>query len=117
MSQKARHSSRTCSAMVLGVGSFAHSTAQILKEAGAEVSTYLTRDYSHYPPTLVGETYSRENFPSPRALIKKRGIDLIVPMSIDWAQAPWKDEIAASGAGIFCPTGEGMRIERERDFA
>jgi len=103
--------------MVLGVGSFAHSTAQILKEAGAEVSTYLTRDYSHYPPTLAGETYSRENFPSPGPLIKKRGVDLIVPMSIDWAQAPWKDEIAASGAAIFCPTGEGMRIERERDFA
>jgi phosphoribosylamine-glycine ligase len=103
--------------MVLGVGAFAYSTAQILKEAGADVSTYLTRDYGHYPPALAGETYSRENFPSPCPLIKKKGVDLLVPMSIDWAQASWKDELAGSGAAIFCPTGEGMRIERERDFA
>ncbi len=103
--------------MVLGVGAFAYSTGQILKDNGAEVCTYLTRDYSHYAPTLVGPTYSRDIHPSPATLIKQRGVDLLVPMSIDWAQAPWKDEVTASGTAIFCPTGEGMRIERERDFA
>jgi len=101
--------------MVLGVGAFAHSTAQILKEKGAKVSTYLTRDYAQYPPSLAGPTYRREEFPSPVPLLKREAVDLIVPMSIDWAQAPWKDELLR--LPIFCPVGEGMRIERERDFA
>jgi phosphoribosylamine--glycine ligase len=103
--------------MVLGVGSFAHSTAQILKENGAAVSTYLTRDYGHYPPSLAGKTYSREQFPSPCSLLKDQAVDLVVPMSIDWAQAPWKDEFLDLEIPIFSPTGEGMKIERERDFA
>ena len=34
---------RQASILILGVGSFAHSTAQILKDDGAEVATYLTR--------------------------------------------------------------------------
>lgn len=38
-------------------------------------------------------------------------------MSIDWAQAPWRDELLELGVPIFSPVGEGMRIERERDFA
>ena len=38
-------------------------------------------------------------------------------MSIDWAQAPWADELLALQAPIFCPTGEAMKIERDRDFA
>ena len=38
-------------------------------------------------------------------------------MSIDWAQAPWQNELLAGPTPIFSPTGEGMRIERERDFA
>jgi phosphoribosylamine---glycine ligase len=103
--------------MVLGVGGFAYSTAQILKDAGATVSTYLTRHYSHFAPTFAGQTYTREQFPSPLALIQEQGVDLLLPMSIDWAQAPWKDEVLSSGAAMFCPVGEGMRIERERDFA
>jgi phosphoribosylamine---glycine ligase len=103
--------------MVLGVGSFAYSTAQILKEAGAEVSTYLTRSYGHYPPSIAGPTYRQEQFSSPCPLLREKGVDLVVPMSIDWAQAPWKDELLDLGVPVFCPTGEGMRIERERDFA
>src|SRR5579863_3611065 len=105
------------SVLVLGVGAFAHSTAQILKEDGARVATYLTRNYGHFPPTLAGPTYGVERFPNPCPLLKKRRVDLIVPMSIDWAQAPWKKELLAAKTPIFCPTGEGMRIERERDFA
>ena len=103
--------------MVLGVGSFAHSTAQILKEAGATVSTYLTRDYGHYGPSLAGPTYPRGQFPSPCPLLKERRADLVVPMSIDWAQAPWAGELLDLKVPILSPTGEGMLIERERDLA
>ncbi|HLP75632.1 MAG TPA: phosphoribosylglycinamide synthetase C domain-containing protein [Candidatus Paceibacterota bacterium] len=105
------------SALVLGVGSFAHSIGTALKDAGAEVSTYLTRNYGHFSPTLVGPVFSREAWPNPAAVIEQRGIDVVIPQSIDWAQAPWADDLVKSGVGIFCPTGEAMRIERERDFA
>lgn len=103
--------------MVLGVGSFAHSIGTALKDDGAEISTYLTRIYGHFPPTLVGPTFSREAHPSPCPLIKQRGVELVLPQSIDWAQAPWAEQLMKSGAGIFSPTGAAMRIERERDFA
>jgi phosphoribosylamine--glycine ligase len=103
--------------MILGVGSFAHSTAQILKDAGAEVSTYLTRNYGHYGASLAGPVYRREQFASPVPLLEANGVELVLPMSIDWAQMDWKDELLASKVPIFGPTGEGMRIERERDFA
>lgn len=103
--------------MVLGVGSFAHSTARILADAGASVCTWLTRNYGHYPPSLVGPTFRREQFPSPCPLIPEHGVDLVVPMSIDWALSPWADDLLKSKTPVFCPSGEGMRIERERDFA
>lgn len=103
--------------LIMGVGSFAHSTSQILKEGGARVSTYLTRNYGHYPPSLSGPTYGPDHCPDPSTLLAEHKTDLVVPMSIDWAQAPWSKELLASGVPIFCPTGEGMRIERERDFA
>jgi phosphoribosylamine---glycine ligase len=115
--RKAQTGSRHVSALVLGVGAFAQSTAQILKDNGAEVATYLTRNYGHYPPSLVGPIYPREQHPSPVPLLKELKAGLVVPMSIDWAQAPWRDELLASGIPVFCPTGEAMRIERERDFA
>jgi len=103
--------------MVLGVGSFAHSTAKILADAGASVSTYLTRNYGHYAPSLAGPTWRREQFPSPAPLLKQKRVEVVIPMSIDWAQAPWRDELLAMRTPIFGPTGEAMRIERERDFA
>ncbi|MDB6112320.1 MAG: Phosphoribosylamine--glycine ligase [Pedosphaera sp.] len=108
---------RAPSILVLGVGAFAYSTAQILKADGADVATYLTRDYGHFPPSLAGPTYDRKRFPNPCQLFAKRKTGLVIPMSIDWAQAPWREELLASGTPIFGPTGEGMRIERERDFA
>ncbi len=117
MTRKHTSSKPAISVMVLGVGAFAHSTAQILKDAGVSVATYLTRNYGHYPPSLAGPVYSQEQFPSPCPLLKEKAVDLVVPMSIDWAQAPWKDELLSLGIPIFCPTHEGMRIERERDFA
>jgi phosphoribosylamine---glycine ligase len=108
---------RPASVMIFGVGAFAFSTAQILKDDGAEVSTYLTRSYGHFAPSLAGPTWNREQHPNPCALLKSHEVDLIIPMSIDWAQAPWKEELLAGRTPIFCPIGEGMRIERERDFA
>ncbi len=104
-------------AMILGVGSFAQSLGAALADAGASVSTYLTRNYGHFPPSLVGPVFSRDAFPSPVPLIKQQGVDVVIPQSIDWALAPWAEELVKSGVGIFSPTGEAMRIERERDFA
>jgi phosphoribosylamine---glycine ligase len=103
--------------MILGVGSFAHSIGTALADAGANVSTYLTRNYGHFSPTLVGKTFSREAFPSPVQLLRKKKIDVVIPQSIDWATQPWANDLIKSGVGIFSPTGEAMRIERERDFA
>ncbi len=108
---------QTDTVMVLGVGSFAHSIGQALADDGASISTYLTRNYGHYPASLVGPTFRREASPSPVPLVKEHGVELVIPQSIDWAQAPWAEELRQSGAGIFSPTGEAMRIERERDFA
>jgi len=104
-------------AMILGVGSFAHSIGQTLVDGGANVSTYLTRNYGHFSPTLVGKTFSRDAFPSPLPLIRENKIDVVIPQSIDWAQQSWARDLLKSGVGIFSPIGEAMRIERERDFA
>jgi phosphoribosylamine---glycine ligase len=104
-------------AMILGVGSFAHSIGKALADAGANTATYLTRNYGHYPPTLAGKTFSRDAFPSPVPLIHENKVDFVIPQSIDWALQPWAADLVNSGVGIFSPTGEAMRIERERDFA
>jgi len=103
--------------MILGVGSFAHSLGQTLADAGANISTYLTRNYGHFSPTLVGPTFSNRTHPSPLPLIRKQKVDVVIPQSIDWATQPWAKDLVNSGVGIFSPTGEAMRIERERDFA
>jgi phosphoribosylamine-glycine ligase len=89
----------------------------LLKEDGASVCTYLTRNYGHYAPSLAGPTFTAQAHPDLCALVAGRGIDVVVPMSIDWAQAPWAEGLVRSGTAIFGPTGEAMRIERERDFA
>lgn len=103
--------------MILGAGSFAHSIGRTLADAGAEVSTYLTRNYGHFPPTLAGPVFTREAFPSPVALVRERKIGTVFPQSIDWSVQPWAEDLMQSGAAIFGPTREAMRIERERDFA
>jgi phosphoribosylamine-glycine ligase len=111
------NSTKACSVLVLGVGAFAHSTGQILKDAGASTSTYLTRTYAHYPPSLAGPIYRPEQFPSPGPLVKDKSVNLVVPMSIDWAQAPWAAELLELGVPIFSPARDAMKIERDRDFA
>jgi phosphoribosylamine---glycine ligase len=108
---------KSANVMILGVGSFAHSIGQTLADADAKVSTYLTRDYGHFAPSLVDKIFPRNAFPSPVSLIKKNKIEVVIPQSIDWATQPWADDLLKSGVGIFSPTGEAMRIERERDFA
>jgi phosphoribosylamine--glycine ligase len=55
--------------------------------------------------------------PSPAMLVKEKSIDLVLPMSIDWAQAAWAEDLLNSGVAIFCPTRDAMKIERDRDFA
>jgi phosphoribosylamine---glycine ligase len=115
--QKKSDRQAVASFMVLGVGSFAHSIGAALAESGANVSTYLTRSYGHFPPSLNGETFSHNAFPSPVPLVKQRKIEVVVPQSIDWALQSWAVELVKSGVGIFSPTGRAMRIERERDFA
>jgi phosphoribosylamine-glycine ligase len=50
-------------------------------------------------------------------LLKEQSIELVVPMSIDWAQAPWAEELLNLQVPIFCPQRAAMKIERDRDFA
>jgi phosphoribosylamine--glycine ligase len=117
MNRKAAGGRGGASFLVLGVGAFAQSLGQTLKDAGATVCTYLTRNYGHYPPAAVGRTYSHLAMPSPVPLLKAQGIDCVIPQSIDWAQASWAEALLRSGVPVFGPTGPAMRIERERDFA
>jgi len=103
--------------MIFGVGSFAHSIGGALAGAGATISTYLTRDYAHFPPSLNGPVFLRDVHPNRVPLLQQPKVEAVIPQSIDWAMQPWADELVKSGVGIFSPTGTAMRIERERDFA
>jgi phosphoribosylamine-glycine ligase len=117
MRGKSKSSSNGLSVMAFGVGSFAQSTTQILRDAGADVATYLTRRNGNFPPSLTGPTFHFDEVPSPVPLLKQRKVDFIFPQSIDWAQQPWAGELLASKVPILCPTGDAMLLERERDFA
>ena len=104
--------------MILGVGSFAHSIGRALKEAGAGVSTYLTRNYGHFPPALVGADISAaRRIPVPFRCSRSGASTWSSRSPLTGRMQPWAAELIASGVGIFSPTGEAMRIERERDFA
>lgn len=102
--------------MVLGVGAFTHGLMQCLREAGARVTGYLTRDYGHYGPTLAGRCFRAADNPDPLPLVAAEQVELLVPMSIEWALRPWAEALAHCGVPLFCPTGEGLKLERERDF-
>lgn len=103
--------------MALGVGAFTQGVLNILKADGAEVCTYLTRDYAHYSPSLEGETFHSEVHPHPCNLLREKQIDFVIPMSIDWILTDWVEAFLSLGIPIFSPVGEGMRIERDRNFA
>jgi len=117
MRGKTKTSSRGPTVMAFGVGSFAQSTTQILRDTGAATLTYLTRRNGNFAPSLVGPTFHFDDHPSPLPLIKQHKVDFIFPQSIDWAQQPWAAELLASKVPILCPTGEAMLLERERDHA
>jgi phosphoribosylamine-glycine ligase len=102
--------------MVLGVGAFAHSTLRALRDDGARVSAYLTRNYAHYGPSLEGPTYDPAEHPTPFAALERERPDFVVPMSIEWAVKPWTEEFLTRGVPILCPVGEGLLLERDRDF-
>lgn len=112
----AKVSARDRSVLLLGVGSFAHSIGRALVDDGAEVTTYLTRNYGHFAPSLNGRTVLPTSGTSPVALLRG-GTEVVIPQSIDWALQPWAQELIVAGAKLFSPTGAAMRIERERDFA
>ena len=103
--------------MVLGVGGFAQAVMQILSDDGAEVSCALTRNYAHAAPAFAGPTHDLANADSLASLIEHQSVDLVLPMSIDWAKASWADSLLNSQAAVFSPTGDAMLIERDRDFA
>jgi phosphoribosylamine-glycine ligase len=103
--------------MLFGVGSATQGILHGLKVAGAEVSTYLTRDYAHLGPSLEGETFLYENYPNPCKLLVEKQIDFVIPMSIDWFLADWTEEFLSTRMPILSPAGEGMLLERDRDFA
>jgi phosphoribosylamine-glycine ligase len=103
--------------MALGIGSFTQAILQILKEDGAEVCSYLTRDHAHYGPSLVGRLFDARKYPDPCALLRRHPADLIIPMSIDWSFQEWTGDLLATGIPILSPSGAGMQLERDRDFA
>jgi phosphoribosylamine---glycine ligase len=101
--------------LALGVGAFAQATMRVLRENGADVAGWLTRDYGHYGPRLEGSCEGPGG--DICAALIRRPADLIVPMSIEWALRPWTPDFLALQPKLLCPMGEGLRIERERDFA
>ena len=104
-------------AMVLGVGAFTQGCLRILREDGAEVQGYLTRDYGHFGPRLAAPCRSVGELADPVPWMREQRPEVIVPMSIEWALRPWTDAFLALDPPLLCATGEGLRLERERDFA
>ena len=117
MKIKRSSKNRPIRVMLWGVGAFTQGVLHILKQNNAEVCTYLTRDYAHYSPSLEGETFHSEIHPNPCTLIREKEIDLVIPMSIDWILADWAPEFLSLNTPIFSPTNEGMKLERDRNFA
>ncbi len=103
--------------LLLGVGAFTQALMHQLRDDGAVVSAYLTRDYAHHGPQLAGSCVAAATEPNPCARIRQERPELIVPMSIEWMLQPWTAEFLALNPPILSPTGEGLRLERERDFA
>jgi phosphoribosylamine---glycine ligase len=112
-----RSKSRQLNIMALGVGAFTQSMLRILREHGANVCTYLTRSYAHYAPSCEGPVFDSAKIPDPTEIIRRRKIDFLLPQSIDWAQQPWAENVVRNGVRVFCPTGEALNLERDRDFA
>ena len=102
--------------MVLGVGAFTQLMMRRLRPFAA-VSAYLTRDYAHYGPLQEGPCVTAAMETDPCERVRRENPDLLIPMSIEWALKPWTADFLALKPPLLCPTGEGLRLERERDFA
>jgi phosphoribosylamine--glycine ligase len=107
----------TNSAWVLGIGAFTQAMLHILRKENFRVTGYLTRDYGHYGPQLEARCHKSSEILNPCALLREEAPDFIVPMSIEWCLKPWTEEFLALKPPLLCATGEGLRLERERDFA
>ncbi|TDI89354.1 MAG: phosphoribosylamine--glycine ligase [Caldithrix sp.] len=103
--------------MVFGAGAPAQGVLHNLKQNGAQVYTYLTSEAGHYSPSLEGETFFSKTNPNPCNILKQKEIDLVIPMSIEWATADWVDEFLSLNIPILAPIGKGMQLERDRFFA
>lgn len=88
-----------------------------LREDGAAVSAYLTRNYGHYGPSLEGTTYDVAEHPDPFRALDLEQPEFVVPMAIEWAFKPWTQQFLDRRIPILCPTGDGLLLERDRDFA
>jgi len=103
--------------VVLGVGAFVQALLRVLREDGAEVRGYLTRSYAHYGPQCEAPCVTAAEMPDPRDWWTREPPGVIVPMSLEWALQPWTEAFLQQNLPLLCPTGEGLRLERERDFA
>lgn len=103
--------------MVFGVGSFTQGMMRVLREEGATVSGYLTRPYGHHGPSLEGDVYDVAEHGSPVRLLQQIRPAFVVPMSIEWALQTWADEFLNLEVPLVCPSGEGLLLERDRDYA
>ena len=108
---------RPLKVMAFGIGAFTQGVLHVLKQDGAEVSTYLTRDYAHYSPSIEGETFLAEMHPNPCQLLRDKEIDFIIPMSIDWILSDWASEFLSMNIPVFSPIHDGMNLERDRNFS
>jgi phosphoribosylamine-glycine ligase len=112
-----RSASDAANVLVMGVGAFTQSAMQRLREDGASVLGYLTRPYAHYGPRLEGRCLDAAEAPDLIQILRERRIGLVVPMSIEWALKPWTQALLEEEVPILCPTGEALKLERERDLA
>ncbi len=103
--------------MVLGAGASMQGVLHALKTQGAEVYAYFTKESGNYSPGLEVESFAATVHPNLCSLLKDREIDFVIPMSIDWHTTDWVAEFLEMGIPILSPTGQGMQLERSRDFA
>jgi alanine racemase len=103
--------------VAFGVGAFTQGVLSALKADSARVATYLTRGYAHHGPALVGPVFDEAQHPDPCPLFHDDRPDLVVPMSIEWCRRPWASDFLATGIPFLCPTGAGLDLELDRDFA
>jgi len=102
--------------MVFGSGSSTQGVIHALRERGAEVSAYI-KSGGTAGTKKEENVYLAKDHPNPCAFLKKKPVDFVIPMSIDWIMSDWAEEFLSLGIPVLSPQGEGMQLERSRDFA